>query len=593
MVERLLDEGGEEANAVQRVYLVTISRVIAARLEDGRPYKDLATMSREDVGLAIRDALDNPLPTGARGGRPRAAAVDGVDQASLVSFLVVFRERHADGSVHFHIVVKLAKNFRFGSAKHTLCIRHCLPSHWSCTHSQVWSAMRYLHIGTPTKPDVDESPWQWAADGRELDLFALSQQPFEANLWRKRREAADKSMEKMAKTPKRPKAFSKLDMAALVISKSLRTKDSLIAYVQQHGTVAMQAYANKYQRRLSMDIEDAIEWEAASSNAELERVSDWDMVRQYSTKECSHPAGACSYKAAVDEIFRRNSGSVDQRELAAALRDILVHGPTKTTRVPFLVGPTNSGKSTIVYPFDDLFTRPRVLHKPALGSTFGLRNLAGHNKRFIFWDDFRPVEFAHEKTVPVSLFLSLFIGQSTEIQVSQAFNDGNKDVVWKHGAVFTAKQDGLWEPTSRVPAEDVRHMRKRVREFVFTESLADSSLKEVTPCAACMARWIVDGAAAWDSATHMPELPLQSHSSASSGSSTRPSDVIAGCTGLLQALQAPDAVNAHILVGLEELGAVSVHELSVDDWAALGAWGVLKPLQRRRLLQHLGLPLPT
>ena len=96
-----------------------------------------------------------------------------------------------------------------------------------------------------------------------------------------------------------------------------------------------------------------------------------------------------------------------------------------------------------------------------------------------------------------------------------------------------------------------------------------------------------------NSATHMPELPLQSHSSASSGSPTRPSDVIAGCTGLLQALQAPDAVHAHILVGLEELGAVSVHELSIDDWAALGAWGVLKPLQRRRLLQHLGLPLPT
>jgi hypothetical protein len=588
MVQRLLDEGGEEANASQRVYLVTISRVVAARLEDGRPYKDLTTMSRMDIGLAIRDAFDKPLPTGPRGGRPRAGAHDGVDQASLLSFVVVFREHHADGSVHFHAVVKLTKNFRFGSAKHALRIRHCLPSHWSCTHTQVWSAMRYLYIGTHAKPDVDESPWQWTLDGRELDLFALSQQPFEANLWRKRREVSDKSSAQATKAAKTSKAFSKLDMTALVISKNLRTKDSLMAYVQQHGTIAMQAYVNKNQRRLSMDIEDAMEWEAAPANADLERVSDWDMVRECSTKECPQETGACSYKIAVGEIFARNSDSVDRHELAAALRDILAHGPTKTTRVPFLVGPTNSGKSTIVYPFDDLFTRPRVLHKPALGSSFGLRNLAGHNKRFILWDDFRPVEFAHEKTVPVSLFLSLFIGQSTEIQVSQAFNDGNKDIVWKRGAVFTAKQLDLWEPTSRVPAEDVRHMRKRVQEFVFTHSFPDSSLKEVTPCAVCMAKWIVDGAMAWDGASNFLELPVQP-ASTSASSFAGPSDTIMGCAGLLEALQAPDSVNAAIVDDLEQLGAVSVHELTVPDWAALSVWPALKPLQKRRLLQHLGL----
>ena len=77
------------------------------------------------------------------------------------------------------------------------------------------------------------------------------------------------------------------------------------------------------------------------------------------------------------------------------------------------------------------------------------------------------MEYAHEKTVPVSLFLSLFIGQSAEIQVSQSFNDGNKDIQWNRGVVFTAKQDGLWEATARVSEEDVRHVRNRVQEFVF------------------------------------------------------------------------------------------------------------------------------
>jgi len=134
--------------------------------------------------------------------------------------------------------------------------------------------------------------------------------------------------------------------------------------------------------------------------------------------------------------------------------------------VPFFIGPSNTGKSTLLYPFDDLFSPKQVFHKPALGSTFALRNIV-KNKRFIFWDDFRPVEFAHKETVPVATFLSLFIGKETEIQVSQAFSGGNLDVRWKRGVVFTAKEEGLWEPTSRVSAEDVRHLRNRVEEFRF------------------------------------------------------------------------------------------------------------------------------
>ena len=79
-----------------------------------------------------------------------------------------------------------------------------------------------------------------------------------------------------------------------------------------------------------------------------------------------------------------------------------------------------------MYLLDDLHTPKKVLHKPALSSTFGLRNIL--SKRFIFWGDCRPVDDAHEKTVPTTQFLSLFIGKHTEIQVSQSSNDGNLDV---------------------------------------------------------------------------------------------------------------------------------------------------------------------
>ena len=236
-------------------------------------------------------------------------------------------------------------------------------------------------------------------------------------------------------------------------------------------------------------IDDAQEWDAAKAAAFEERLTDWEILVKAANTPCPHGPGACTYANAVAEIFRSNAQSVSQSELARSLKDTLQRGPSKTCRVPFLVGPPNTGKSTVLYPFDDLFGPKRVFHKPALGSTFALRNVV-KGKRFIFWDDFRPVEFAHKETVPVATFLSLFIGKNTEIQVSQSFNDGNLDVQWARGVVFTAKRDGLWHPTDRVSAEDVQHIKNRVHEFRFENVVPN--LKDVVSCAPCMAKWIRD-----------------------------------------------------------------------------------------------------
>lgn len=324
-------------------------------------------------------------------------------------------------------------------------------------------------------------------------------------------------------------------------------------------------------------------------NAELERLTDWALVCRAAASPCPHGEDHCGYRQAVEDIFQKNSASVCRNDLAAALRKIIVGGPSKTTRVPFLVGPSNSGKSTLVYPIDDLFTPRRVLHKPAPGSTFALRNIT--EKRFIFWDDFRPVEHAHEKTVTVSTFLSLFIGKATEIQVSQSFNDGNLDVEWKRGVVFTAKQEGLWAPTRRVSEEDIRHIRNRVQEFPFEHVFQQGSLKEVAPCASCFGRWVVDGAAASDAAAGLRILPL---------AEPRPAlpvvnaDVdegpVSGFASMVTAARIPAGEADALLASLVHLGAVDVKELTEADWESTEGWGALRPLQKRRLLQYLFSP---
>ena len=146
-LKQLLDEK-ENDKAIQRVYLITMARVLATSLSNGRVYKDLSTLSRADVGNATISSFNILLPAGISGGAPQ----QGCDRVLLV---VVFREQHSDGSIHFHVVVKLAQNARFKSAKRTLREQFLLPSHFSCSHTLLWSAIRYGHIETEAKPVVD------------------------------------------------------------------------------------------------------------------------------------------------------------------------------------------------------------------------------------------------------------------------------------------------------------------------------------------------------------------------------------------------------------------------------------------------------
>ena len=79
-------------------------------------------------------------------------------------------------------------------------------------------------------------------------------------------------------------------------------------------------------------------------------------------------------------FLQRMQHPLSRVELAVALRNILLSGPSKTTRAPMIIGPTNSGKSTLVLPFDELFGFVQVFHKPALGSSFALRNILKEKK---------------------------------------------------------------------------------------------------------------------------------------------------------------------------------------------------------------------
>ena len=173
------------------------------------------------------------------------------------------------------------------------------------------------------------------------------------------------------------------------------------------------------------------------------------------------------------------------------------------------------------------------------------------------------------RTVPVATFLSLFQGQPFEVQVSQSFHDGNVDFAWQRGCLMTAKSEDLWKTTQAVTPEDVRHMQSRVLQFECVASL--SRMRATAPCARCMCCWIRDGAASHDAASALGAavLPVAGGSIAAAA----PGGRVAGLHELGTRALLPQPTVAMIGAELEALGAVSIDELTIEDWHRLCAWG--------------------
>ena len=484
------------------------------------------------------------------------------------------QEPHQDGTKHFHVAVLLARQMRFAACKRTLLEKHGLVAHFSSTHTQWWSAVRY-GMESEKKQVVDEQPLSWVLEGQPpMDLFEDSQEPYMAAAWRERRERKDRA----ASADGQRQGFTKLDFTSLVLSKGLATKSAVLVYIRGRGTVAMQAWANKHQRKIEEYLEDAFEWDSAERALAEEEQTDWAFLCSWLQRPCAHGLG-CPYRVAAETFFERNLANFSKMDLAEALRRIFVMGPCKEARVPFLVGATNTGKSTLVESFDELFGPRRVYHLPAVtDDKFPLRNWL-RNKRLVMWDEFSPVEFADLGVLPVTQFKKAFNGQWFEIRLPQGHHDGNQDFRWKRGAVFTNKHDDLWTPTKKVSPEDINHLKSRCRLFHCTSVFVPpgASRPEIPQCAHHLAKWICEGAAAFDARASIGGRLV----------AALPAGGVEGLESLLSAAVLPAEVAHEVSLEVAASGALHVRELSREDWIGLSAWQRLRPMEQRRLLHAL------
>ena len=314
---------------------------------------------------ALLDSIDNPLDIQNRaGGRPR--------QQGLVKprTVVVVQESHQTrpDDNHKHAALRLAPHSRFLPFELALRVRHGLASHWSTSHTHIWSAVRYIAVPTESKPQVDTQPLTWTSDGSELNLFEAAQEPWSAQSVKRRCEAKalqpskEGPASKKGKTKEARERFGRMDLVSLILAEGLLTPCQVMAYVQEKGSAVMQAFVVRQQRHLKEILQEATEWQGAKAKAAAELEADWAIVERRARQTCSCGADGCVWWAAAESFFAANAPSadrpgVDRELLAATLRSVIQHGPSKIHRVPCLLGPTNSGKSTLIDPVRGVWVR--------------------------------------------------------------------------------------------------------------------------------------------------------------------------------------------------------------------------------------------
>ena len=570
-----LEHLGEEVPGARcQVYLLSFSRLLPDTLASSNgQLRSLDGLTKDELVDFVRDAFENP--ENAVAGRPRQR------EGPLVRKVVVVSETHADGSIHFHGAVLLFVPCRWPAVKRALRVRYQLAANFSCTHREFWSALRYLVFATTRKLEVDADRVVWLAAGETFDAFKESQEPYNAKAWRAKREKRD-----MASSAEGSAAvFTDLDFKSLVLSEGLTTRAKVLRYVQDAGIDAMRLFVSRSQRRLDELLAHAKEWGDARKVAAEEELTDWALLCRTADVAC--PDGDdCPYSRCAEAILEGNKHNWDRRCLAAVLRTIIVSGPSKETRVPFLIGATNTGKSTLVESFDELYGFERVFHLPAVkDAKYGLRNWL-RDKRFVFWDECSPVELATNDVLSVTTFKAAFGGKWFEIQRAQSHHDGNQDFRWQRGAVFTNKAKGLWTPTEAVSAEDIQHLQSRVECFAFTHKVVPPGGRpKTTPQCAChMSRWIRDGASAYDAMQLVQ--PPQAWTAQADRSAVADGSVT-DLESFLDAASLPSSAREALAREVVATGAVNVQELTRQDWEKLEAWQLLKPLERRRVFKHV------
>ena len=288
---------------------------------------------------------------------------------------------------HAAVLASDGSSFRFAAVKKALLKRHGLASHWSCTHSGYWSAVRYCSVPSPSKPAsaLDENPVLWASHGQHPPLHECRSRPLTASALMERSE---RKFRKAAEEGKAEK-ITELDVWPVVVENNFRDGPDeftahlkLMSYAKTCCSPAMQAFLFKRRCQLPSLIQSIWQWEDVDAVLDGAARSRLDTLRAAAAGSC-----VCGGKWPAVVATTMVSNGISLKELCRDVYTSMDTGRSETTPVLVLAGSRGGeGKSFFLKPLEEVFGSENVLPCPEPGS-FPLLDLPG--KKVVFLDGWR------------------------------------------------------------------------------------------------------------------------------------------------------------------------------------------------------------
>ena len=369
---------GENPNAVKRTYLVTLSHPRAARSADGVPLRAPKEFSREAVrDLVLRCCREPDHDPSYLRMHPGFVPV-----SFGVLNLVVFREFHkvdeAAGvaEMHYHIAVLLEEAHRYMPIKRALLNNYGLAAHFSCSHDDFSSAVRYGVRATPEKPRaaLDPAPLVWGCRAPVPGLEEMANEPTTGRALAARRTALVQAASEAGKGEPR---ISEVDIWPLIVKSGIKhspddpcSTERFVSYVKKNCSPQTVSWLFKNREKIPKLITDTWAWE------DVDRIiADVGRTRQQCFEEAKATPCICGGRWAyhVEESFRLNK--INAPRLCAHVLRSIYDGRSEAVPVIVLVGRYGGeGKSLFFDPLRTLFGDEHTFQRPP-GGQFALMDL--------------------------------------------------------------------------------------------------------------------------------------------------------------------------------------------------------------------------
>ena len=433
--------GSLMSRQVRHIYLLTYSR---ANLE--------LVPTREEFSRLVLDSFQNSDPC----------------TRSQVVQWVCSQEYHRDGSIHFHMAVKLSVRRRWLRVRNYLDHRHGVKVNFSNNHCNYYSAWTYTtkedshYLQSPNHPDLANA-WE-PTTTRASDSRASSSQ----------------ENDQCSKPKKSRKRLTVYDVSQIAVEKGIKTRLQLLALANKQKMEGKCDLAQFIANRGSKAVDEALSvgWELEEAEKTLERnkLSRIDILYRHLGDECV--AGcAGQWIEMAKEVLDRNN--IRREDFAQAVHTLLEKGRGKYRNV-YLKGPCNCAKTFLLNPLNTVF---KTFSNPA-STTFAW--FGAQEAEVVFLNDFR----WSAQIIPWHDFLMLLEGQKVHLPAPKTHY--KQDIVFEGDTpIFCTSKDELsFVRAGVLDTVEMRMMQVRWRVFTLYHQIPEEQQHNVPSCARCFSELI-------------------------------------------------------------------------------------------------------